>query len=225
MKSLRLIVLLLFLGNLITLTYGQKKCEVLLPGISESYVGKCKKGLAHGKGKAFGIDTYEGMFRKGLPNGKGTYTWSTGEQYEGQWLAGQRDGLGVYVMKVDGKDSILSGVWKNNKYVGPPPKPPVVHSSINVDKYRFTKRADGNVIRISIFQNGSYNRNIDNLTLAGSSGNQVNLGNAVGFDNISFPFDCKVAYVTWNKLHTYQQYATFEFTITESGEWVVSIYN
>lgn len=225
MRNLSLVLLLVFFSSLGTVVYSQQKCKVLLPAIAGSYVGKCKKGLAHGKGKATGIDSYEGMFRKGLPNGKGTYIWSTGQKYEGHWLHGERDGLGVYIVKIDGKDSITEGVWKNNTYMGPPPKPPKVSASVNIDKYHFTKRADGNLIRINIYQNGSHNASVENFTLAGNSGNEVRLGYTTGFDNVTFPFECKVAYLTWNKLHTYQQYVTFEFRITEPGEWVVSIYN
>jgi hypothetical protein len=225
MKSFRRVPLLLLLGSFVITGYCQKDCKVLLPAISENYIGKCKKGLAHGRGKAVGVDTYEGMFRKGLPDGKGTYTWSTGESYNGHWSEGQRDGLGVYVVKINGKDSITAGLWENNKYMGPPPKPPKVMASINVDKYRFTKRCDGNAIRINLYQNGTYNTSIEDLMLAVSSGNQVRLGNTIGFDNVTFPFECKVSYKTWNKMHTYQHYSSVEFKITEPGEWVISIYN
>jgi hypothetical protein len=55
-------------------------CKVLLPALSGSYEGSCKKGVADGRGKASGTDAYEGEFRKGLPDGKGTCTWSNGDK-------------------------------------------------------------------------------------------------------------------------------------------------
>jgi len=44
---------------------AQNRCKVLKKEISSEYHGKCKKGLAHGKGKADGIDSYYGHFTKG----------------------------------------------------------------------------------------------------------------------------------------------------------------
>ncbi|HEX5742262.1 MAG TPA: hypothetical protein VFY09_00005, partial [Flavobacteriaceae bacterium] len=49
--------------------FAQSDCKVLNDSINQSYAGKCKKGLAYGKGIAKGIDTYEGNFKNGLPHG------------------------------------------------------------------------------------------------------------------------------------------------------------
>lgn len=218
-------MLFFFLFSFTIQSFGQNKCQVLIPAIADAYVGKCKKGLAHGKGKAMGIDQYEGMFRKGLPNGKGTYTWSTGEIYDGNWLAGAQDGVGVYMFKIDGNDSITSGVWKAGEYVGPVPKPPQVLGSVSVEKFRFSRRGDGQKVLIDIYLNGNTNTDLENFSLIGSSGGEVSLGSSFGYDNVSFPFVCKVAYLTWNKFHTAQHFAKFEFEITEPGEWRVVIHN
>jgi len=225
MKSLNLFLLLLFFSSLGTVGYSQQDCKVLIPSIADNYVGKCKKGLAHGKGKAFGVDKYEGMFRKGLPNGKGTYTWSTGERYEGQWLAGQRDGTGVYIVRVDDKDSVTAGVWKNGDYVGPIPKNPQVIGSVSVEKFRFSRRGDGTKVLIDIYLNGTTNADLENFSMVASSGGEMRLGRSVGYENVSFPFVCKVSYQTWNKFHTNRHYAKFEFEISEPGNWLVVIHN
>jgi hypothetical protein len=68
-------MLILFSGSIL---FAQEECKVLMPEISGSYTGKCKKGLAQGKGLAIGTDTYEGRFLKGLPDG-------TGKIYMGRW--------------------------------------------------------------------------------------------------------------------------------------------
>jgi len=75
--------------------YAQKDCKVLYDGINESYSGSCKKGLAHGKGLAKGIDIYQGNFKKGLPHGQGMYTYSEGDSYSGSWKEGERNGFGT----------------------------------------------------------------------------------------------------------------------------------
>lgn len=225
MRYLNIFLLIFFLGSNVDLTFGQGNCLVLIPAIADTYVGKCKKGLAHGKGKAIGIDQYEGMFRKGLPNGKGTYTWSTGEIYDGNWLAGSQDGVGVYVLKIDGNDSITSGVWKAGNYVGPVPERPQVLGSVSVEKFRFSRRGDGHKVLIDIYLNGNPNTELEDFSIIGSSGGDVRMGSSIGYDNVTFPFLCKVAYMTWNKFHTSMHYAKFEFEISEPGEWRVVIHN
>ena len=111
MKKMQVTTILLWLFLAGGYTYAQQNCKVLVPEIAVTYKGKCKKGLAHGKGKAVGTDVYEGQFRKGLPHGQGKYNWATGEFYLGQWKMGKRDGEGSYTFKFEGKDSIQAGIW------------------------------------------------------------------------------------------------------------------
>ena len=94
--------------------FSQEPCQVLKPEISGKYSGKCKDGLAEGKGIAEGTDKYEGKFAKGLPNGTGKYTWSTGEVYEGSWKNGKRDGQGKYTYKLNGVEMVDFGLWKDD---------------------------------------------------------------------------------------------------------------
>ena len=91
MKNFSLYALIfgILLINLETL--AQTSCKVLQKGISKSYTGDCKKGLAHGYGVATGVDRYEGKLKNGLPNGIGKYFWSTGEIYDGHWKNGKKE--------------------------------------------------------------------------------------------------------------------------------------
>ncbi len=98
--------------------YAQTSCRVLLPSISVSYSGDCRRGLADGTGQATGEDFYKGNFVKGLPEGNGTYIWKNGAKYEGEWEKGMRDGYGIYTHKVQDQDTVLDGQWKDNKYLG-----------------------------------------------------------------------------------------------------------
>ncbi len=41
--------------------------------------------------------TYVGNTRRGLPHGKGTYTYTSGLVYEGEWVTGKRTGTGTLV--------------------------------------------------------------------------------------------------------------------------------
>ncbi len=100
-----------------TSLYAQE-CEVLHPDLKGTYTGDCKKGKAHGHGKAEGKDKYEGDFRNGLPDGNGTYTWDNGNQYAGAWAKGKKEGKGKMTFKVSGRDSLVEGYWKKDVYVG-----------------------------------------------------------------------------------------------------------
>ena len=225
MKKIATSILLFILFSGSSLLFSQKKCKVLLPAISEIYVGKCKKGLANGKGIATGVDTYEGRFRQGLPNGIGTYRWSTGEEYMGEWDFGKRQGAGIYKFKHNGKDSIQAGVWKEDRYMGPTPPPPFILQSRNIQKYSFQKLGDQNKLILEIYINGAINSTIENLSIASTNGSYQNYGRYIVFNYINYPATFKITYVTWNKLHSAKLDVVFEFKITEPGDWLLKLTN
>ncbi|MGB3851768.1 MAG: hypothetical protein WA958_17500 [Tunicatimonas sp.] len=104
-------------------TETQESCRVRLPDLAGSYDGACRRGKAHGQGKAIGRDTYEGAFAKGFPHGQGTYTWANGDYYEGEFVKGSKEGEGKMVfasVKTDSvqTDSIQAGLWKNDQFLG-----------------------------------------------------------------------------------------------------------
>ncbi|HYK76418.1 MAG TPA: hypothetical protein VEV16_05540 [Daejeonella sp.] len=126
-NKIKIIVALVGISST-AMTNAQESCKVLLPAIAEKYDGGCNNGKAQGNGKAEGVDTYEGEFKGGLPDGRGSYIWKNGDVYEGQWIKGKREGEGQMNIKRNGKaDSVLTGFWKNNSYVGKYEKPFKVH--------------------------------------------------------------------------------------------------
>lgn len=220
-KDYLLILLFIFPFTIV----GQEQCKVLVPEIAEQYIGKCKKGLANGKGVAIGVDRYEGTFKKGYPNGKGTYTWSTGEVYNGQWIEGQRHGVGTYSYTEEGKPAIMAGIWEENKYIGPEPKKPKVLASTSIERYNFTRQGDGNQITINFYLSGNNNIDMENFSAAVTSGSRFESPGKVGWESVTFPFTCKVSYNSWNKTHTNRVATRFEFQITQSGRWTLNLYN
>jgi len=225
MKSLKFFFITALMIIFVVVGHTQESCKVLVPELSGTYVGKCKKGLANGKGKAVGTDTYEGNFRKGLPNGGGVYTWANGDVYDGRWVFGVRDGDGVFKFKYDGNDSIQEGVWKDGIYKGPKPRNPYVVSKRNVNKYSFRRKSDGSEINVRLFQDGSDNNDVQDYTIVGGSGITFNCGAVECLENVTFPVLVKVSYITWNKAHTVMLNAVLEFEISEEGNWEVLIYN
>lgn len=209
-----------------TNTFGQTDCKVLVPRIADSYEGKCKKGLAQGKGKASGIDTYIGSFRNGLPHGEGMYKWENGAVYEGDWRNGNRDGEGIFTYIEAGEKKVMEGLWKEDLYVGPIPKEPEVKRSTSIFRHQFQQLSvEGNSVTINFYLGGSNNTDLEDLTIIVNNGSQFQSGAATGFDNIIFPFECKINYYTWNQAHTNRYFASIEFVIPEPARWQLNIYN
>ena len=226
MKSILRLLLINILMICVNLVHSQENCKVLKPSISGTYEGKCKNGFANGRGIAVGTDRYEGQFSKGLPQGEGTYTWSDGNTYTGEWLEGMRHGAGKYTMHLNGKDSIQSGLWKNDTYAGPKPKEPVVTYKTSIDRYNFRKNITPlNRVLVDIYQNGARNKGISNFRMSSSSGQDVQIGPSIGYDNVVFPVAIKIGYTTMNKLNSSQSIVYFEFTIFEPGDWTVELHN
>lgn len=205
---------------------AQIDCKVLNPKIDSIYIGKCKKGLANGKGNAIGVDSYIGKFSNGLPNGKGTYTWANGDYYSGSWMQGKQHGEGILVLKMGERDSIIDGLWEDDKYMGPKPIAPRIITKVGVD--RFSIKPAGGIkdrVLIDIRQNGTRNTGISNFLISSSKGVETNLGYSVGYDYIDFPVRIRVNYLTFNKLKSEQYQVIFEFEISEPGDWLVEIHN
>ena len=116
MHRFSLIFTLLVTGHLYI--YAQD-CTVDMEQLKGTYTGECKKGKAHGEGKAVGTDTYEGLFKSGVPDGEGFYTWSNGNTFKGSFAKGLKNGEGVMTYKIEGKrDSIVEGFWKKDLHIG-----------------------------------------------------------------------------------------------------------
>jgi len=217
-------MLILISGSML---YAQKECQVLKPEISGIYTGKCKKGLAHGKGLAVGTDTYEGRFSKGLPAGRGTYTWADGRVFIGEFSDGIIEGNGTMTYPTARGDSIVTGIWKDDTYYGPIPIPPYkIDRSLSVVRWSIKKINDmGAGVRIGIFLGGNYNVGITDFSMASDTGEQITLGSRYGIQNAVVPYKVYLKYRTWNHLRTQQHDVIFEFTINEPGTFEVAIHN
>ena len=167
MKSLLVYCLLnLFFVGLI---FAQD-CKVLKESISGSYDGDCKKGLAHGKGTAKGVDIYTGDFKKGLPHGKGIYTWEDGNVYKGDFKNGRMDGAGEMTVTEGGiKGIVKTGYWEEDNYLGKYKEAYKVHSrsaqvtSVRVTEVKNPKEAEKKALFVTITVRGAnvFDQSID----------------------------------------------------------------
>ncbi|UMB60829.1 hypothetical protein MHL31_01120 [Lutibacter sp. A80] len=123
-----------------------------MKSINKTYTGDCKKGKANGMGTANGEDSYVGLFKKGYPEGKGVYTWKNGNSFEGNFKKGKKTGPGKMIYKTATlKDSIVTGFWKNDTYLGLYETPyKKIDNSQNVTGVRFTKSED-NIKRVRLY--------------------------------------------------------------------------
>jgi hypothetical protein len=205
--------------------YSQETCKVLKPEISGKYTGKCKNGLADGKGIAEGTDKYEGKFAQGLPNGTGKYTWSTGEVYVGSWKNGKREGQGRYTYKLNGVETVDFGIWKDDAlFKKMVPSAYTVYRATSITRYSVKRLGDGSRVIFAMMQNGN-NTETSNLNLYTTSGNSFSVGSKIGYENIDFPCTLKLSYTSPNKLKTAFISVEFEIVIKDPGSWEVTINN
>jgi len=217
-------ILILFSGSML---YAQGECKVLMSQISGSYTGKCKKGLAHGKGLAVGTDTYEGRFLKGLPNGDGKYTWGDGRIYEGSWLEGMKDGKGTMTYPTAEGDSIITGYWKKDEYVGREFIPQFkVTRNQGIVRYSIRKVNEvGSGFSVGLYLAGAFNTDVDNYTIDAISGQLFESGRKRGIENAIVPYKVSIRYRVWNQMHSQQHDVFFDFTINEPGTFEITITN
>lgn len=217
-------VLILFSFPAFTQT-EQSNCKVLLNTINEIYRGECKKGLAHGKGFAEGIDTYDGTFKKGFPHGKGLYTWNSGDYYEGSWKNGMRDGKGAMTVKMQDRDSIMAGYWVENTYIGKVARPITykVLEKDGIDRLTFFKVDDhGGTIEIFFTMLGN-NLIPENLFFYMDKGNVSSI--FTGYSDIDFPVKCYMTYQRTNQLGEGTIDCRLTFEIHDPGRWEVYVYH
>lgn len=216
---------------LIMLSFGFIKvvndCEVLLDRINESYVGECKKNLAHGIGVAKGKDTYEGEFKKGYPDGYGIYTFDNKNKYEGIWSKGLMNGKGkMYFANVGRRDSVVTGYWKQGRYVGQYNKLHKVGFKQNIRNVKFRYINDKqSKIEVRVIRNGNPISGATNFNLASSTDAVIRIEQNLGmFDNATFPFSGIVDFSVPGGLDASTIVdGRVEFEIFKPGYWVVTI--
>jgi hypothetical protein len=119
-KGIGMVWALACLGALLSLSLSMAQaqgiCKVLDEDFKEGrYDGPCKAGLAEGVGKVVpnvaGGTSFEGNFVAGQRQGKGRVVFFNGDIYDGMWLNDKRSGTGVYLY---GSGS----PWSGDRYEG-----------------------------------------------------------------------------------------------------------
>lgn len=216
-KRFILSLLMIIMVGCFSAAQTKTDCKVLAPGISGSYEGGCKKGLASGAGKAIGTDSYEGEFKNGYPSGKGKYTWANGNTYDGFWKKGYMEGFGVLVVKLAGRDSVVKGYWAKNEYIGVEAIPYKINQkSMNVMNVTFVRINDKkDEIEIAYSQKGRplpiYSFGVTEIQ--GTYLNIVKTDFTKTLTGITYPFRAETSGGGY----------TVDFTISQRGYWRVSV--
>ncbi|MEM6763782.1 MAG: hypothetical protein AAF824_11475 [Bacteroidota bacterium] len=212
-----------------TETYQLADCNVLLESISGTYEGDCKKGQAHGSGKAVGTDTYDGEFKKGYPHGEGTYTWANGDVYKGEFSKGMMDGQGT-MTKTDGTPPLV-GYWIENEFIGSEKTPyKVVNKSVSINRISFKRLAKTpNEIEFK-YTRLSKPTKARSLNLQGAFGVLLNENDFSQTVKIhEFPFQGGVSFAALANRDAGGsgggEYidGNFEFSLNLSGKWEVTV--
>ena len=198
-----------------------------MQSINGSYSGGCKKGLAHGYGRAEGLDTYEGGFKKGLPQGEGVYEWRSGKKYEGNFEKGLMHGKGVLTVPRPDADSLITGYWRQDVYIGLKVLPDVgIVSRRNVDRIQVDEYPGPDAqIRIRFLKMGVKNGEITDLSVTAPTGLQQISSGEVIIDYPVFPFSTIITYRTPNKFNTAILDVRVQLDVNYSGIWVITLYN
>ena len=227
MHSFRLLIFLV--SCTLAIPAGAQDCSVELSSLQGSYEGDCKRGLAHGSGKAAGVDNYEGSFKRGLPHGKGTYQWANGDVYIGEFVKGQKKGPGVMTHASTGLRQ--EGYWLDDEYIGTEMKPyTIVQKSNSILRVTFKRMSgDENKIKFSFSRLGKPIK-VSSLNVQSDFGVELN---QTDYDRTftvhDFPCDPIITFrAEANRDVTGSQKGTdlegnLNFQLRQSGSWLVNI--
>jgi hypothetical protein len=110
------------------------------------------------------------------------------------------------------------------KKKAPPVKKTRVTFKRDVQRASLSKQsAEGNMVDVILMQSGRVVRDVEDLQLVGNSGNPINSGNFIGFENMVIPFEGTVRFKSSNLMGTTMQDREVRFTLMEKGRWVLKI--
>ena len=225
MKKTIFIIGLIFIFG-ISNSIAQKECKVIPENLQGKYIGKCKKGFAHGKGEAKGIDHYIGRFKAGYPHGEGVYTYKNGDRYKGRFYKGLKHGEGKFTFKLNYRDSIQEGIFVKDEYKGPKPKPNyTINRKLNVARVNVIKASGSeNKVRIKIIRDGN-TAPYYNLTVAANSGISESASSLHYITSYHLPLRIIIKYDIRNRMNNGVFHCEIEMEIHNPGVFDISIVN
>jgi hypothetical protein len=226
----KLILFTFFFITTLFINAQTDSCKVLLDKISGKYTGECLNGLANGKGKSIGEDTFIGTFKDGLPDGNGKYIFKNGDVFIGNWLKGKKNGKGKFEISINGKKNTINGYWKENEYVGVA-KPDVsfrVTCASGLLDYKVEKNKPvnefekDNQITFSI-KSAFADFLPGDLKIDKSSGQITQLGKKFVITQYFCPVHCEISYSI--SVGSFRKQCRFIIDIVEKGKFTITLNN
>lgn len=90
-------------------------------------------------------DIYSGEWKNNLAHGKGVYTWITGEKYSGGWQRDEFNGIGTY-SNLDG--TFQYGIWINGKYISQPSFTMELSGECEVGSWKSKEFTNGSCVKL-----------------------------------------------------------------------------
>ena len=205
-------------------------CKVLLEKISGKYTGDCLNGLANGKGKSIGEDTYIGTFKDGFPDGKGKYIFNNGDVFIGNWLKGKKNGKGKFEISINGKKNTINGYWKEDEYAGvsePDVTFRVTYFSgifdYKVEKNKPVKEFE-NINKITLTIKSAFTDFLPtDLKIEKSSGQITQIGKKFEITQYFCPIHCEISYSIL--VAGGRRPCRFTIDVLEKGEFTITLNN
>jgi hypothetical protein len=124
-----------------------------------------------------------------------------------------------------GRDSVISGAWKEDKYIGERPVAPyVIEYRNSIGRVTCMKVGERPYVKYKFSRNGGESNNISNLVMQGSSGSESNSASFSGFEQVIFPFKGKVVFYAPNAFMAATLTCEVRITINEPGSWIVTMF-
>lgn len=224
MKNLALLILLL--SHFLIANAQSDECKVLMESIAGEYQGDCLNGLANGKGKSKGIDSYKGFFKDGLPDGMGTYTYKNGDVYKGEWAKGLKNGKGEFKYTLNNKSLKLVGYWENGEYKGTsdPEKNYRVLTTLGITDYTIEEKESGQKVIRLIMKNAMTDFMPIDLKLNSSSGQIMTVGKRISISDYFCPYNLDVSYTIRTGSGIRKQFR-FLIEINNPGYYTITLVN
>ena len=155
---------LIVIDGAMTMAGGMPNGKALLRwNFGLSFEGEYRNGERARGVLRYDGETYDGEFYLDEFHGKGTYRFKNGDVYEGDWVAGKRNGFG----KLTGTDGKVKyqGEWKDNHPINDPALTRTLKGFLSIpwgssraDTEKAMKARDGNYIKTNLFlyKNGVY---------------------------------------------------------------------
>ena len=227
---MRNLILFTFFITTLFINAQTDSCKVLNEKISGKYTGECLNGLANGKAKSIGEDTYIGTFKDGLPDGKGKYIFKNGDVFIGNWLKGKKNGKGKFEISINGKKNTINGYWKENEYVGVS-EPDVsfrVTNSSGILDYKVEKNKPVNEFendnQITFMTKSAFTDFLPrDLKIDKSSGQTNQIGKKIVITQYFCPIHCEISYSIL--LAAGRKQCRFIIDILEKGKFTIILNN